>query len=157
MRTPVYAIIDLTSRTSARYEISESLYRNYIGGKMLGARLLYDLTQAGIDPLGPDSVVIINTSPANGTGAPCSSRFNMTFKNVLTGGIASSNCGGQFGVMMKRAGYDGIILRGQSETPCVISIIDRQITISDAGELWGKDTEETQHAFPKIYGRLVAR
>ena len=88
MKTPVYAIIDLTSRTSARYEISESLYRNYIGGKMLGARLLYDLTQAGIDPLGPDSVVIINTSPANGTGAPCSSRFNMTFKNVLTGGIA---------------------------------------------------------------------
>ena len=155
MRTPVYAIIDLNTRTSARYEISEQLFRNYIGGKTLGARLLYDLTPAGVDPLGPDSVVIINTSPATGTGAPCSSRFNMTFKNVLTGGIASSNCGGQFGALMKRAGYDGIILRGQSETPCVISIVDRIITISDAGDLWGKDTEETQHAFPKIYGKLV--
>ncbi len=155
MRTPVYAIIDLATRTSARYEIDESMYRKYIGGKMLGARLLYDLTPAGVDPLGPDSVVIINTSPANGTGAPCSSRFNMTFKNVLTGGIASSNCGGQFGVLLKRAGYDGIILRGQSEVPCVVSIIDKQITITDAGNLWGKDTEETQHAFPKIYGKLV--
>jgi len=131
------------------------MYRKYIGGKILGARLLYDLTPAGVDPLGPDAVVIINTSPANGTGAPCSSRFNMTFKNVLTGGIASSNCGGQFGVLMKRAGYDGIILRGQSEHPVVISIIDKQITFSDAGELWGKDTEETQNAFPKIYGKLV--
>ena len=155
MRTPVYAIIDLNTRTSARFEIDESMYRKYIGGKILGARLLYDLTPAGVDPLGPDAVVIINTSPANGTGAPCSSRFNMTFKNVLTGGIASSNCGGQFGVLMKRAGYDGIILRGQSETPCVISIVDKQITFSDAGELWGKDTEETQNAFPKIYGKLV--
>ncbi|MDP3448268.1 MAG: aldehyde ferredoxin oxidoreductase family protein [Eubacteriales bacterium] len=155
MRTPVYAIIDLNTRTSERYEIEESMYRKYIGGKMLGARLLYDLTPAGIDPLGPDAVVIINTSPANGTGAPCSSRFNMTFKNVLTGGIASSNCGGQFGVLMKRAGYDGIILRGQSDMPCVISIVDKQITITDAGELWGKDTEETQQAFPKIYGKLV--
>ena len=155
MRTPVYAIIDLNTRTSARYEIDESMYRKYIGGKMLGTRLLYDLTPAGVDPLGPDAVVIINTSPANGTGAPCSSRFNMTFKNVLTGGIASSNCGGQFGVLLKRAGYDGIILRGQSNVPCVISIIDKQITISDAGDLWGKDTEETQHAFPKIYGKLV--
>jgi len=155
MRTPVYAIIDLNTRTSARYEISEEMYRNYIGGKTLGARLLYDLTPAGIDPLGPESVVIINTSPATGTGAPCSSRFNMTFKNVLTGGIASSNCGGQFGALMKRAGYDGIILRGQSETPCIISIVDRQITISDAGDLWGKDTEETQLAFQKIYGKLV--
>ena len=52
MRTPVYAIIDLNTRTSARYEISEQLFRNYIGGKTLGARLLYDLTPAGVDPLG---------------------------------------------------------------------------------------------------------
>ncbi len=155
MRMPSYAIIDLSTHLVERYPISETLYKSYIGGKTLGARLLYDLTPAGVDPLGKDAVVIINTSPANGTGAPCSSRFNMTFKNVLTGGIASSNCGGQFGVMMKRAGYDGIILKGQSESPCVINVVDNQITISDAGELWGKDAEETQLAFPKIYGKLV--
>ncbi|MEA5047893.1 MAG: aldehyde ferredoxin oxidoreductase family protein [Eubacteriales bacterium] len=155
MKLPVYAMIDLSSRTTSRYEISESLYKDYIGGKMLGARLLYDLTPAGIDPLGPEAIVIINTSPANGTGAPCSSRFNMTFKNVLTGGIASSNCGGQFGVLLKRAGYDGIILKGQSDAPCTISIIDSEITLSDASDIWGKDAEETQHFFPKIYGKLV--
>ena len=155
MRLPSYAIIDLSTHSVERYPISETLYKSYIGGKTLGARLLYDLTPAGVDPLGKDAVVIINTSPANGTGAPCSSRFNMTFKNVLTGGIASSNCGGQFGVMMKRAGYDGIILKGQSGSPCVINVVDNQITISDAGELWGKDAEETQLAFPKIYGKLV--
>jgi len=155
MKLPSYAIVDLTNRTVTRYPINEQLYKAYIGGKTLGARLLYDLTPAGVDPLGKDAIVIINTSPANGTGAPCSSRFNMTFKNVLTGGIASSNCGGQFGVMMKRAGFDGIILKGQSESPCVIAILDNRITISDAGELWGKDAEETQLAFPKIYGKLV--
>lgn len=155
MKLPVYAMIDLSSRTTSRYEISESLYKGYIGGKMLGARLLYDLTPAGVDPLGPEAIVIINTSPANGTGAPCSSRFNMTFKNVLTGGIASSNCGGQFGVLLKRAGYDGIILKGQSDAPCTISIIDSEITLSDASDIWGKDAEETQHFFPKIYGKLV--
>ena len=155
MKLPSYALIDLTQKAISRYEISETYYKQYIGGKTLGARLLYDLTPAGVDPLGPDSIVIINTSPANGTGAPCSSRFNMTFKNVLTGGIASSNCGGQFGVMMKRAGYDGIILKGQSEKPCVLTILDGTIAISDAGDLWGKDTEEAQHTFPKIYGKLV--
>ena len=155
MKTPVYAMIDLNTKTSSRYEIGEALYKQYIGGKTLGSRLLYDLTPAGVDPLGPDAVVIINTSPANGTGAPCSSRFNMSFKNVMTGGIASSNSGGQFGVMMKRAGFDGIILKGQCDKPCVISIIDQKVTISDAGELWGKDAEETQNAFPKLYGKLV--
>ena len=155
MKLPVYAIIDLSNHTAERYEIGEKLYRGYIGGKSLGSRLLYDLTPAGLDPLAPEAVIIINTSPANGTGAPSSSRFNMSFKNVLTGGIASSNCGGQFGVLMKRAGYDGIIIKGSSESPCTISIIDGEITISDASELWGKDAEETQEAFPKIYGKLV--
>jgi len=155
MKLPSYAMIDLTARKVSRFEISEALYKSYIGGKTLGARLLYDLTPAGVDPLGKDAIVIINTSPANGTGAPCSSRFNMTFKNVLTGGIASSNCGGQFGVLMKRAGFDGIILKGQSEQPCIITILDGRIEISDAGDLWGKDTEEAQQAFPKQYGKLV--
>jgi aldehyde:ferredoxin oxidoreductase len=155
MKLPVYAIVDLNTGKAERYEIGRELYRNYVGGKTLGARLLYDLTPAGLDPLSPEAVVIINTSPANGTGAPSSSRFNMTFKNVLTGGIASSNCGGQFGVMMKRAGFDGVIIKGASQSPCTISIIDGEVTVSDAGALWGKDAEETQEAFPKIYGKLV--
>ena len=90
-----------------------------------------------------------------GTGAPSSSRFNMTFKNVLTGGIASSNCGGQFGVMLKRAGFDGLILKGQSGHPVTISIVDGIVSILDAGELLGKNTEETQQAFPILYGKLV--
>lgn len=155
MKLPVYALIDLSTRKVSPYEISKATYTKYIGGKTLGARLLLDLTPAGVDPLGADAVVIVNTSPMNGTGAPSSSRFNMTFKNVLTGGIASSNCGGQFGVMMKRAGFDGVILKGQSETPVTIEIIDGKVSIADASELWGKDAEETQDAFPKIYGKLV--
>lgn len=155
MKLPVYALIDLSTRKVTPYEISKAYYAKYIGGKTLGARLLLDLTPAGVDPLGADAVVIVNTSPLNGTGAPSSSRFNMTFKNVLTGGIASSNCGGQFGVMMKRAGFDGVILKGQSETPVTIEIIDGKVSIADASELWGKDAEETQDAFPKIYGKLV--
>ena len=155
MKLPVYALIDLSTRKVSPYEISKATYTKYIGGKTLGARLLLDLTPAGVDPLGADAIVIVNTSPMNGTGAPSSSRFNMTFKNVLTGGIASSNCGGQFGVMMKRAGFDGVILKGQSETPVTIEIIDGKVSIADASELWGKDAEETQNAFPKIYGKLV--
>mgnify|MGYP000724311362 CR=1 FL=1 len=70
------------------------MFRYYIGGKTLAAKLLYDLTPAGIDPLSEEAMIIINTGPANGTGAPSSSRFNMTFKNVMTGGIASSTAAG---------------------------------------------------------------
>ena len=155
IRPPVYAKIDLSTGKVSRYEISEEMFKTYIGGKMMGAKLLTDLTPPGLDPLEERTVVVVNTGPVNGTGAPSSSRFNMSFKNVLTGGIASSNCGGQFGVMMKRAGYDGLILTGKAEHPVTIRIVDGEIALEDATALWGMDTERVQEEFPRMYGKLV--
>ena len=108
----------------------------------------------GTDALAPESVIIINTGPLTGTGAPSTSRFNMSFKNVLTGGVASSNCGGQFGAMLRRAGYEGIILTGRAPSPVTVEICDGQVKLLDARELWGMDTEQVQQALPRHYGKL---
>ena len=87
-------------------------------------------------------------------GAPSTSRFNLSFKNVLTGGIASSNCGGQFGVMLKRAGFDGLIITGRAAEPSLLEILDGEIKLKPAPELWGLDAEKTQEALPEWYGKL---
>lgn len=155
MQLPEYCIINLNDNSIKKHPISREFFESCLGGKTMGAKLLMDLTPPGLDPFAPESVVIVNTGPMNGTGAPSSSRFNMTFKNALTGGIASSNCGGQFGVMMKRAGFDGIILTGKAPEPIIIEIVDGIINIKPAGELWGMDAEETQENLPKDYGKLV--
>lgn len=155
MNTPLYLKINLTLATSSDFEISEEYFKKYIGGKTLAAKLLLDLTEPNIDPLSPEAMIIINTGPLNGTGAPSSSRFNMTFKSPQTGMIASSNCGGQFGVMLKKAGYDGIIITGKSKTPVILDITDKEFSIKPANELWGLDTEETQEKLPQHYGKLV--
>ena len=155
MKLPVYAKIDLSRSTWEPFPISREYFEKFIGGKCLAARLLLDLTEAGVDPLSPEAVVIINTSPLNGTASPSSSRFNMTFKNILTGGIASSNSGGQFGVMMKKAGFDGLIITGKAAEPVILDITEGEISFKSAEHLWGMDTEETQKALPKEYGKLV--
>ncbi len=155
MILPTYKRINLTTGETSDYPISEALFTQYIGGKILGGKLLTDLLPQGTDPLSPDAVLIINTGSVNGTGAPSSSRFNLSFKNVMTGGVASSNCGGQFGVMLKAAGYDGVIITGRSETPCYIEILDGDVTIKDASAYMGMDAEEIQAQFPKPWGKLV--
>ena len=155
MNLPLYAKINLTTGKCAKHPISEAYFRKYMGGKALAARLLLDLTPAGLDPFDEQSVVIVNTSPLNGTGAPSSSRFNVSSKNVLTGGIASSNCGGTFGVMLRKAGYEGLIITGKSEKPCRIDIADGEIKLLDASELWGLDTEAVQEKLPRHLGKLV--
>ncbi|GAB1475277.1 aldehyde ferredoxin oxidoreductase family protein [Bacillota bacterium] len=155
MPNPVYCRVDLTTGQTETVNISDDCFRKYIGGKALAARLLLDFTEAGLDPLCPEAMIIINTGPVNGTGAPSSSRFNLTFKNVLTGGIASSNCGGTFGMMLKRAGFDGLIITGKAPSPSVLEIVDREIRLKNAAELWGMDMEQTQEQLPPHYGKLV--
>lgn len=155
MREPLYVKVDLTTGTVEDYPISRDYFCDYVGGKCLATRLLLDLTPAGLDPLDPQAALIVNTGPLNGTGAPSSSRFNLTFKNVMTGGIASSNCGGQFGVLLKRAGYDGLILTGRAAEPSVVSVVDGSVEITPAGDLWGLDMEQTQQRLPAHYGKLV--
>ncbi|MEM0130492.1 MAG: aldehyde ferredoxin oxidoreductase C-terminal domain-containing protein, partial [Thermoplasmatales archaeon] len=46
--------------------------------------------------------------------------------------------GGFFGNELKRAGYDGLIIRGSSQVPKVITI-DESVKITEVPELWGKD------------------
>lgn len=155
MNLPVYAYINLSTGELEKRTISESYFKKYIGGKTLAARLLLDHYPPGVEALAPESVIIVNTGPLNGTGAPSSSRFNISFKNVLSGGVASSNCGGTFGVMMKRAGFDGLVISGKSEHPVHICITDGDVELFDASELWGLDAEKTQESLPKHHGKLV--
>lgn len=152
---PLYARVDLSTGAVDHLQISDEDFRKYIGGKTLAAKLLLDLTQPGLDPLSPEAVLIINTGPMNGMGAPSSSRFNLSFKNVLTGGIASSNCGGNFGFMLRRAGFEGLIITGKAANPTTLEILDGEIYLRNASHLWGMDTEETQDYFPAHYGKLV--
>ena len=155
LKLPKYALIDLSNGTAIDYPISEELYTKYIGGKALAARLLYDLLPPHIDPLSSENILIINTSPMTGTGGASTSRFNISFKNVLTGGIASSNCGGTFGMLLKAAGYDGIILQGAASVPSYIEIADGTISIKNGEHLWGMNTEEVQAQFEPYWGKLV--
>jgi len=151
----LYLYIDLTARTVREYEVSDRLKELYLGGKGLAARILYDATPAGVDPLSPDSVLIVNTGPLTGSGAPCSSRFNVTAKSPLTGAILSSNCGGNFGIHLKKAGVDGLVIKGRADAPTWIHIEDGQVEFRDASDLWGLDTEETQERLPRKDGKIV--
>lgn len=155
MNLPRYLLIDLSTGIVEKYPVSLDYFRTYLGGKALAARILLDETQPGIDPLSPENVLIINTGPLTGTGAPSSGRFNVTTKNVLTGGIASSNSGGNFGIWLRKAGFDGLVIKGRAEKPIYIEVVDGQAFIQDAAHLWGLDTEETQTKLPAKHGKAV--
>lgn len=155
MRLPRYLDIDLSTGSARPYPIPREYFRKYVGGKILAAKIMLDETRPGTGPLAPDNILIVNTGPLTATGVPACGRFNITTKNVLTGGIGTSNCGGNFGIKLRRAGIDGLIIRGRAQQPAYIEVTGGKAVIHDASHLWGLDTEAAQAKLPEEYGKIV--
>ncbi len=147
--------IDLTHREVGEYPWTNEDRAKYLGGKIMAAKILYDNIRAGTDGFAPENYLVVSTGPLSGTGAPASSRFNVSAVSPLTGLCASSNCGGPFGLHLKRAGYDALVITGASETPVWIEIKEDAVAFYDAQGLWGKTTSETQAALDGKAGKLV--
>ena len=136
--------VNLSDQTTRIIGITEEDRRLYLGGKGLGLKLFHERVPAGTDPLGPENLLVFMMGVMMGTGAPCSGRFAALTKSPLTGIMLSSSCGGPFGMALKTAGYDGLIVAGQSRSPVYIRMDAGDVTFEDAGDLWGLDTHETQ-------------
>ncbi len=148
-------VVDLATRSQEIRDFSPDDQQKYLGNKILGAKLLLEFVPQGADPLGEDNVLIITTGPLTGSGAPTSARFNATTKSPLTGAIGSSNCGGDFGIQLKRCGYDALVFKGKAASPVAVHLSDFELKIEDVSSLWGEDTEATTATVEKGAGSLV--
>ena len=138
------AKIDLSLEKAEDVFIDEKDLELYLGGKSLAAKIIYDASDEKIEAFSEKNLIVITTSPLTGSTAPCSSRFNISTISPLTGILTSSNCGGNFGLNLKKAGYDGLIITGRSEKKVYIDMSDEKIEIKNAEHLWGLMTSEAQ-------------
>ncbi|MGE5463803.1 MAG: aldehyde ferredoxin oxidoreductase family protein [Syntrophothermus sp.] len=129
--------IDLTTLTYRTYPLDMEMAHLFIGGRGLGARLLWEIVGPDVDPLSPENVLIFTNGPLTGTGYQTSNRFSVTTKSPLTGTVLDANSGGYWGMQFKKTGYDVMIVRGKAEKPVWIEIKPEGITFHDASELWG--------------------
>ncbi len=129
--------IDLTSGEIKSYPLDMDKARLFLGGRGLGARLLWDEVGPEVDPLSPENVLIFTAGPLTATGYQTSNRFSVSTKSPLTGTVLDANSGGYWGMQFKRTGYDVLIVRGRAEKPVYIEIRPDGSTIHDASALWG--------------------
>lgn len=144
--------VDLTTRQSRIEEIPEVTMRKYLGGGALAAWLLLRDMPAGVDPLGPDNVLVFMTSVINGLSLSGTNRYTAAAKSPLTGGYGESEAGGWWGPELRAAGLDGITVRGKSATPEYLWIKDGQLEFRDARPYWGKLSGEVQDGIAQELG-----
>jgi aldehyde:ferredoxin oxidoreductase len=142
--------IDLTSGKTKSNMISDEMVEKYLGGRGLGARLLFDLLPAKTDPLSPENVLIFLTGPLTGSMVTGSSKFVVVTKSPLTQGWCDSYSSGRIAVELKKAGYDGMVIRGKSNYPCYLRIDHKGVEIREANLLWGRNSFEAERTLKKM-------
>jgi aldehyde:ferredoxin oxidoreductase len=137
--------VDLTCGKVTEEPLDPSWAHDFVGGAGYAARYLYDELSPETDPLGPENTLMFMTGPLVGTRAPSCGRHEVCAISPLTGIWGESNAGGFWGAELRFSGYDGVVIRGRSDRPVWLSIIEGQPpALHDAAELWGLDTYETQ-------------
>jgi aldehyde:ferredoxin oxidoreductase len=136
--------VNLSDGTFQVEEPDQQLFRDFIGGYGIAARLYYNRMAPGIDPLGPDNILGFTTGPLTGSPAQTGTRWTVTCKSPLTGGWGDANGSGFFGQTLKAAGYDAIFFTGIAPHPVYLYIEDGHAELRDARSLWGMDCFEVE-------------
>ncbi len=134
---------DLRSGRFEDREVRDEDRVDYLGGRGLAAKMLYEENKPKVDPFDPENRLIFMTGPYTGTYGAFSAFYNVTTKSPLTGGILSAHSGGHWGPMFRKTGYDGIVLKGRASSPVYLKVTDAGPELLDAAGLWGKDVFET--------------
>jgi aldehyde:ferredoxin oxidoreductase len=137
------AKINLSSRSVDIEVRPRSEFDLYLGGRGLNAKLMFEGQLAGVDPFGPDNLIIFGTGKLVGTPAPTAGQVTITSKSPATDLYFKTNTGGAWARCLRRAGWDAMVVSGVSEKPVFVVIDDETIRIEDASPVWGKTVRET--------------
>ncbi len=136
--------VNLTSGKTKEAKFDDEVLRDYVGGRGLATKILWDRLGHKwdkIDPMGHENVLLFLTGPL--TGYFPGGRICVSGKSPQSNGVIGSTVGGEFGVDLRCAGYDGIIVTGRAEKPVYLFIKDSDVEIRDADKVWGKDAKQT--------------
>ncbi len=146
-----YLQIDLDNRTFRSGTPPGDLFPQFLGGKGAGLKVMMDLGLTSEDPFGAGNPLIFVTGPFTGTPVQTSARSALVTMSPLTGTFLDSHVGGHFGPMIKRAGYDYVVITGKSEHPVYLYFTPDGVVFEDAASLWGRGIFETEKQLKSRY------
>ena len=138
--------VNLSNSKITVEDIAEEDLKNFIGGAGLAAKIIYNELPGKIDPYDRKNLLIFATGPFQGPSIPGGAKFSIVSISPLTGTFADSAAGASWGPNLKDAGYDFLVIEGKSPNPVYLQVVDDQVLIKDATDLWGMDTYETVDA-----------
>ncbi|MBE9521719.1 MAG: hypothetical protein IME95_00860, partial [Proteobacteria bacterium] len=143
--------VDLSTGAIRKEPLDQKLVSRFVGGSGFTNKMAYELINTEVDPLSPENVIIIGSGALSGTLAPGSAKVMATTKLPINNAIGTP-FGGGFSHLLKCAGYDYVVITGKADKPVYLKIMDDDVNLVDAGDVWGKDIFETTDLLRGKYG-----
>lgn len=139
-------VVDLSTGKITIDRPDEAYYRAYLGGAAMATEYVLRLMPQGADALGPDNVLVFANGPITGTAISGNSRMSVNARSPLSNGIGDAQVGGFFPAELKFAGFDAVVVLGQSPKPVYLWVTDNHAEIRDASKYWGMGTGDFEDA-----------
>ncbi|MBI2865085.1 MAG: hypothetical protein HYX94_11045 [Chloroflexi bacterium] len=148
--------VDLSSREISHVP-THTHAEGLIGGRGLAAKIYWDLVPPRAKALSPENCLIFATGPLTGFPGVGSSRVQVCYKSPVTTPEVFSYCnvGGFWGVELKFAGYDALVVTGAAEKPVYLYIRDDCVEVRDATRFWQQSAVGVREALKAELGRDV--
>jgi len=137
--------VDLSSASTS--EVPTSNYADrFIGGRGIAAKIYWDEVPPEAKAFDPENRLIFMTGPLAGYPGIAGSISQICGKSADTNPeqFFYSSMGGSWGAHLKFAGYDGVVVHGESEKPVYLLVQNGSVELRDASALWGKDGAEAR-------------
>ena len=144
--------VDLTKRTTWVENVGDEVWKDVTGGAGYGAKVLLEEATRDTDPLGPENPLVFALGAYQAGNCPGNAKWTAVAKSPLTNTYGDSAGGADWGVQLKRAGYDALVIKGAASEPCYLVINNDRVEIKSANGLWGLDAFETCARVPEMEG-----
>jgi aldehyde:ferredoxin oxidoreductase len=130
--------VDLTKNKTSILPTMDYTDR-FLGGIGIGEKLYWDESLPELTAFHPDNPLIFMTGPLAATPTPSASRVAVCGKSpcLYPETFANASFGGFVAAELKKAGYDGIMIKGTADRPVYINIENDRVEIRNANHLWG--------------------
>ncbi len=149
--------VDLSSGSITHMPTMDYASR-FLGGMGVAASIYFNEVAPEVKAFDPANRLIFMNGPLAGFPGLSSSRWVISGKSPTTNPeqFATTNLGGRWGVQLKFAGFDGVIVQGRSDRPVYLFIENGVVRIEDAARLWGKGAVRTREMLKRELGDKVA-
>lgn len=137
-------VIDLGSSEITEEELTDELVEEKIGGAAIN-KYLYEQYE-------DEDPIIFGTGLLTGTLYPASAAGIISAKSPRTGKLSHFPVTLKNAIELKYSGFDYLVIKGSSDKPVFLWIHDGVADISDASDVWGKDTWETTEKWRQDLG-----